>query len=132
MATPPLRPASGGKPFFPPRAPFSMKKGHQVKVEWTGLPGHGGLAGLGCRAALISLSPPRGRTRLNGRLAPVAHFFRGPSCGHGGSGACRSEGTVAGEHVPDRPGEPAGEVARGDSRAALLAKPQLRSLVALA
>jgi len=117
--------------MFPLGAPFSMKNGHQVKVGWAGLSGHGGLQGTGCRAALISLSPPRGRTRLNGRLAPVAHFFWGPSSGHGGGGACRGEGTVVGEHVPDRLGEPAGEVDLGDSGAALLAEPTLGALVAL-
>jgi hypothetical protein len=39
---------------------------------------------------------------------------------------------VAGEHVPDRLGELAGEVDLGDPGAALLAEPGLRSLVTLA
>ena len=39
---------------------------------------------------------------------------------------------VAGEHVPDRFGEPAGEVDLGDLGAALLADPRLRPLIALA
>jgi hypothetical protein len=39
---------------------------------------------------------------------------------------------VAGEHVPDRFGEPAGEVDLGDLGAALLADPRFRLLVALA
>jgi hypothetical protein len=39
----------------------------------------------------------------------------------GVGGACRSEGLVVGEHVPDRLGESAGEVDLGDLGAALLA-----------
>ena len=44
----------------------------------------------------------------------------------------RSEGLVAGEHVPDRLGEPAGEVDLGDLGAALAAETALGALVALA
>ena len=47
-------------------------------------------------------------------------------------GACRSEGLVAGEHVPDRFGQAAGDIDLGDFRAALLAEPTLVALVALA
>jgi hypothetical protein len=56
----------------------------------------------------------------------------GPSGGQGVGGACRSEGLVAGEHVPDRLGEPAGEVDLGDLGAALSADARLRLLVAVA
>src|SRR6266511_4142755 len=47
------------------------------------------------------------------------------------SGASWSEGLVSREHVPDRVGEPAGDVDLGDLGAALLAEPALVSLVAL-
>ena len=56
----------------------------------------------------------------------------GRLCGQRGRGACRSEGLVAGEHVPDRLGEAAGDVDLGDLRAALLAEPALVVLVAVA
>src|SRR6266508_7019499 len=46
--------------------------------------------------------------------APVAQFLSGPSCGQGGWGACRSKGTVLGQHVPDRFGLAAGDLDRGD------------------
>ena len=65
-------------------------------------------------------------------FAPVAHPLTGPSGGHGGWGACRSKGTVGGEHVPDRLGESAGEVDLGDLGAALLAEPGAGALVAVA
>ena len=39
----------------------------------------------------------------------------------GSSGGCRSEGFAAGEHVPDRGGELAGDLDAGDLGAALLA-----------
>jgi hypothetical protein len=54
-------------------------------------------------------------------LAPVAQFLSGPSCGQGGRGACRSKGAVVGEHVPDRFGLAAGDLDRGDLRAAFAA-----------
>jgi hypothetical protein len=47
-------------------------------------------------------------------------------------GACRSEGLLAGEHVPDRVREAAGEVDAGDFRAALFAEAAFRAFVALA
>src|SRR3989442_13945136 len=47
------------------------------------------------------------------------------------SGASRSELLSAGKHVPDRVGEPAGDVDLGDLGAALLSEPALVSLVAL-
>src|SRR6266542_4134025 len=56
----------------------------------------------------------------------------GPSGGQGVGGACRSEGLVAGEHVPDRFGEPAGEVDLGDLGAALFADAGFGVLVAVA
>src|SRR6266511_5705992 len=56
----------------------------------------------------------------------------GPSGGQGVGGACRSEGLVASEHVPDRFGEAAGEVDLGDLGAALFADARFRLLVAVA
>jgi hypothetical protein len=52
--------------------------------------------------------------RRYGRLVPAAHFQTEPSGGWTKSGACRSEGLVAGEHVPDRLGELSGAVDLGD------------------
>src|SRR5436305_7075334 len=107
---------------------LSMKEGRVVKL----VVAHGPRQGRWFRAALISLSPPRGRTRWNGRFAPVAHLRKGRLCGQSRRGACRSEGLVAGEHVPDRLGQAAGDVDLGDLGTALLAQPALGLLVALA
>src|SRR5919204_4090144 len=60
--------------------------------------------------------------------APVAQFLRGPSCGQGGGGACRSKGTLVGEHVPDRLAEAAADLDRGDLRAAPVAVPSAHPL----
>ena len=46
-----------------------------------------------------------------------------------GWGACRCEGAVVGEHVPDRLRESAGEVDLGDLGAALLAEPISAAIV---
>ena len=46
-------------------------------------------------------------------------------------GACRSEGLITGEHVPDRFGDLAGDVDLGDLRAALFAEPPLVAFVAV-
>jgi hypothetical protein len=70
-------------------------------------------------------------SRFYGCLAPVAHLRVGRLCGQIGRGACRSEGLITGEHVPDRLGEAAGDVDLGDLGAALPAKPGLRALVPL-
>src|SRR5205807_9580537 len=56
----------------------------------------------------------------------------GPCGGQGVGGAFGSEGLVAGEHVPDRFGEPAGEIDLRDLGAALFADARLRLLVAVA
>ena len=64
-------------------------------------------------------------------LTPVAHFTLGLSGSQRLSGACRSEGLVAGQHVPDRLGEAAGEIDLGDLGAALAAVPAFGELVAL-
>lgn len=72
-----------------------------------------------------------GRTRFYGGIAPVAHLKEGRLCGQSRRGACRSEGLVFGEHVPDRLGQPSGDIDLGDLRAALLAEAALVALVAL-
>jgi hypothetical protein len=54
-------------------------------------------------------------------LAPAAHFPLGLSGSQTFSGACRSEGLLFCEDVPDRLGEAAGEVDLGDFGAALFA-----------
>src|SRR5687768_4255171 len=56
---------------------------------------------------------------------------KGPSRGQTKRGACRSEGLVAGEHVPDRLGQATRDVDLGDSGAALFAEAALGGLVAL-
>ena len=73
-----------------------------------------------------------GTIRSDGSLGPVAQLNEGRLCGQGRRGACRSEGLVAGEHVPDRLGQAAGDVDLGDLGTALLAQPALGLLVALA
>jgi hypothetical protein len=55
----------------------------------------------------------------------------GGLCRQTKSGASGSEGLVAGKHVPDRVGEPAGDVDLGDLGAALFAEPALVALLAL-
>ena len=64
-------------------------------------------------------------------LAPVAHVLKGPSSGQTKKGACRSEGLVFGEHVPDRLGELASELDLRDLGAALFAEAAFGALVAL-
>src|SRR5512147_50421 len=64
-------------------------------------------------------------------LRSRAQVQRGRSSRQTKSGASWSEGLVSGEHLPDRVGEPAGDVDLGDLGAALLAEPPLVSLVAL-
>src|SRR5918996_5942253 len=108
-----------------------MKKGRGSRGAVLVSPSQGGRCGGGWRAGLISLSPPGGRTRPIGVRSGGASPY-GPSGGQGVGGACRSEGLVAGEHVPDRFGEAAGEVDLGDLGAALLADACFRALVAVA
>src|SRR5438874_6171730 len=104
-----------------------MKEGWVVKF----VVAHGPRQGRWFSAGLISLSPPHGRTRLNGRFAPVAHLRKGRLCGQSRRGACRSKGLVAGEHVPDRLGELAGELDLRDLRTTLVTETLLGALVAL-
>src|SRR5215216_4362997 len=71
------------------------------------------------------------RTRRNWMLRSRAQVQKGRSGRQTKSGASGSELLVAGEHVPDRVGEPAGDVDLGDLGPALLAEPALVALVAL-
>src|SRR5215211_6235912 len=72
-----------------------------------------------------------------GGLGEIGLFARGRKsigvglCRQTKSGASGSEFLIARKHVPDRVGEPAGDVDLGDLGAALLAEPLLVSLVAL-
>ena len=68
---------------------------------------------------------------MYGGFAPVAQLSKGRLCGQSARGACRSEGLVAGQRVPDRLGEPAGKVDLCDLRPALAAEAFLGALVAL-
>lgn len=63
--------------------------------------------------------------------APAAQFHSGSSSDQKHSGACRGEGFVLGEDVPDGFGELAGDVDPGDLRAALPAEALLGPLVTL-
>src|SRR3970040_2684403 len=55
-------------------------------------------------------------------IAPVAQFSAGPSCGRRTSGAGRSKRLTAGQHVPDRRDETAGDLDRGYLVAAFVAE----------
>ena len=124
-----------------PRAPapdsLSMKEG-RVSRDGLALPGGSGCAGVswGSSGAHLSIASSRRRarasTRLDGNVASVAQLGEGRLCGQREGGAFRSEGLVAGEHVPDRLGEGAGELDLGDLGAALTADALLGLLVALA
>ena len=61
----------------------------------------------------------------------MAQFRNGLSGSQTMKGACRSEGLVSGEHVPDRLGQLSGEVDLRDLGAALAAEATLGALVAL-
>ena len=69
---------------------------------------------------------------MSSGLAPVAQFLNGLSGSQTIYGACRSEGLITGEHVPDRLGELASQVDLGDLGAALFAETASGALVALA
>jgi hypothetical protein len=79
----------------------------------------------------MSLWPPgwEDQAELDASLAGASPLGR--SRRQTKSGASGSEPLVAGKHVPDRVGEPAGDVDLGDLGAALLAEPALVALVAL-
>src|SRR3990172_10962680 len=70
-----------------------------------------------------------GRTWSGGRLRRRPNSMQGSSSDQRDSGACRGEGFVLGEDVPDGFGELAGDVDPGDLRAALPAQALLGPLV---
>src|SRR4051794_5769942 len=82
----------------------------------------------------MSLSPPRWEDQAGWEAGCGGAIPKGPSGGQTKSGASRSrsEGLVVGEHVPDRGGEPAGDVDLRDLRSALAAEAALGVLVAVA
>src|SRR3954447_26416414 len=95
-----------------------MKKGPRCQAAvWTR--SSQGRRQVEVRAELISLSPSVRRTR---RHWSSARRRNSEKCGlsrQTKAGACRSEGLVAGEHVPDGSREPAREVDLRDLRTAL-------------
>jgi hypothetical protein len=79
----------------------------------------------------MSLWPPRREDQAKLDRSLVGACPKGRSGRQTKSGASGSELLVSSEHVPDRVGEPPGDVDLGDLRAALLSEPSLVSLVAL-
>ena len=79
----------------------------------------------------MSLWPPRREDQAKSDASLAGASPKGRSGRQTKSGASGSELLVAGEHVPDRVGEPAGDVDLGDLGPALLAEPALGALVAL-
>src|SRR5271157_1936707 len=63
--------------------------------------------------------------------APAAQFVKGSSRDQGEGGACRGEGFVLGQDMPDGFGELAGDVDAGDLGPSLAAEPVLGPLVAI-
>src|SRR4051794_6279238 len=103
-----------------------MKEGPMSRVVWI-RSSQGPRTVVEIRAALMSLSPPRGRTRLDGSGSGCA-IPKGRSGRQTKSGASRSssvEGFVAGQHVPDRVRQAPCHLDLGDLGAALLAEPLL-------
>src|SRR5215203_5346684 len=72
-----------------------------------------------------------GRISRNWNVRSRAHVQKGRSGRQTKSGASGSELLVVRKHVPDRVGEPTGDVDLGDLGPALLAEPVLVALVAL-
>ena len=97
------------------------------------LGGAGGVA-VWSGAHLSEIASSTFEDQVRSGLAPAAHLKNGLSGSQGENGACRSEGLerlVAGQHVPDRLGQFAGELDLRDLRAALTAQAPLGALVAL-
>jgi len=88
------------------------------------------LSGLGLERRSCLYGLLIGRIRRNWMFAR-AQVPKGRSGRQTKSGASGSELLLAGKHVPDRVGEPSGDVDLGDFGAALLSEPALGSLVAL-
>src|SRR4029450_3807774 len=79
----------------------------------------------------MSLWPPRREDQAKSDASLSGASPKGRSGRQTKSGASWSEGLVAREHVPDRVGEPAGDLDLGDLGAALLPQAALGALVAL-
>src|SRR5687767_12886015 len=103
-------------------------RGRQV-WRWPGAVGTGRVGGEP-RSSLYRLLVG-GPGRMGGASLRWRTSVEGRLCGQRFCGACRSEGLGGGEHVPDRLGEPAGQVDPGDPGAALAAQPGLGPLVTL-
>src|SRR3954465_14837876 len=86
----------------------------------------GGEPGSSLYRLLAGGSGRIGGASLRWRISGTGRL-RGQS---GGCGACRSEGLVGGEHVPDGLGESSSDVHPGDGRSALAAESGLGALVA--
>jgi hypothetical protein len=94
---------------------LSMKRDHVSSVRL-----RSDRASWGSRVSSVthlSIAPLRVMSWMG--VAPVAQFSSGPSCGQRTSGACRSEGLIAGQHVPARLRELAGDRQGRDLGAAL-------------
>src|SRR5512132_1249026 len=79
----------------------------------------------------MSLWPPRREDQAESDRSLAGACPEGRSGRQTKSGASWSEGLVSRKHVPDRVGEPAGDVDLGDLGATLLSQPALGPLVAL-
>src|SRR6266540_6477878 len=93
-----------------------MKEGRLSRVRWSLATTSSGWGNSS--SAQLSMAPSAAMSWVG--AAPVAQFGSGPSGGQGRRGACRSKGLVAGQHVPDRLGEAACDLDRGDLGSALL------------
>ena len=74
---------------------------------------------MGWSWAQFSVALVAGQDQVDGRIAPVAQFEYGPSGGQNSGGACRGEGLLGGQHVPDGLSHAAGDVDTSDLGAAL-------------
>ncbi len=79
----------------------------------------------------MSLWPPRREDQGKWIVARGRMSLGVGLCRETEGGASGSELLLAGKHVPDRVGEPAGDVDLGDLRSALLSEPAVVALVAL-
>jgi hypothetical protein len=79
----------------------------------------------------MSLWPPRREDQAKSDASLSGASPKGRSGRQTKSGASGSEPLVASEHLPDRVGEPAGDLDLGDLGAALFSQPALGALVAL-
>src|SRR5829696_8292853 len=100
-------------------------------VKWGVAVGLLGPAAVVVATALTSLSPVMGELGEMGGVLRWRNPNETRQAARRKTGACRRERLVAGEHVPDRLGEPAGQFDLGDLGPALAAEAFLGVLVAL-